>query len=222
MKIRNVNLASLLLIVLFAAFGQAQQAQKPAPEKDGYNDNKEHSLPCRLDKVVINAQGPTGKANLDRSDFPVIGDFSSPVVWSKLDNPATNQFNQTVPDQFFAYTFKFPAWTNSGKECCRCVDGATLTVKVKALQTGAVGTASSGNDGIGVYSSLAPGPKHEVVPGHYIWPNGATAGQIETLTFQIPCKYLTNGHLSFFVQDDTAVLSATLSLSRCCLSDEGR
>jgi hypothetical protein len=65
-------------------------------------------------------------------------------------------------------------------------------------------------------------PSHVVVPGHLIWPNGATTGQIETLTFQIPCKYLTNGHLSFTVQDDTAVLSATLSLSRCCLTDEGR
>jgi hypothetical protein len=216
MKIRNLTLASLLLIVLFAAFGQAQQAQKPGQEKDGYNDNKEHSLPCRLDKIVINGQGPTGKANLDRSDFP---DNLDPAFWNKLQN---SQFNQTGIDQPFAYTFKFPAWTNSGKECCRCVDGATLTVKLKALQTGGVGTASSGNDGMSVGSSLAPGPSHTVVPGHYIWPNGATAGQIETLTFQIPCKYLTNGHLSFTVQDDTAVLSATLSLTRCCLTDEGR
>jgi len=216
MKIRKLNLASLLLIVLIAAFGQAQQAQKPGPEKDGYNDNKEHSLPCRNIPTEIIGKGPTGKANLDHSDFPVNSMFS-PVLWSKLDNPVTNQFNQTVPDQLFAYTFH---WTNSGKECCRCIDGATLTVKLKALQTGGVGSPSSGNDYIVVVSSLAP--NNHVVESRSAWPNGATAGQIETLTFQIPCKYLANGHLSFYVEDDTAVLSATLLLTRCCLNDEGR
>src|SRR5258708_706745 len=121
MKIRNLNIASLLLVVLFAAFGQAQ-VQSQDTRKDGKDDdNKEHSLPCKLDKALINGQGPTGKANLDHSDFPVNATFS-PAVWNALNNPATNLFNQTVPDQFFAYTFKFPAWMNSGKECCRCID----------------------------------------------------------------------------------------------------
>ena len=214
MKIRNLNIASLLLIVLLiAAFGQAQS--QDARKNDLRNDdNKEHSLPCRLDKIVINAQGPTGKANLVRSDFP---DNLSPAIWSALENPATNQFNQTVPNQFFAYTFKFLAWTNSGKECCRCIDGATLTVKVKALQGWPPNSPTSANDGIDVYSSLAPGPSH-LVAGQLIWPNGATTGQIETLTFQIPCKYL-GSTLSIALQDDTAALSAQLSLSRCCLTE---
>lgn len=215
MKIRNLNIASILLIVLFAAgLSQAQQAQKIGPDKD--DDNKEHSLPCRQDKTVINAQGPTGKANLDRSDFP---DNFSPTVWNALENPATNAFNQTVADQAFAYTFKFPAWTNSGK-CCRCIEGATLTVKLKALIGGGINSASSWNDDVVVYSSLAPGPAHQVV-FQRIWPQGASVatGQTEILTFKIPCKYLTNGHLSFYVEDDTAVLSAQLSLSRCCLEN---
>jgi len=215
MKIRNLNIASLLLIVLFAAgLGQAQQAQKTGPGKD--DDNKEHSLPCKLDKALINGQGPTGKANLDHSDFPVNATFS-PAVWNALNNPATNLFNQTVPNQFFAYTFKFPAWTNSGKECCRCIDGATLTVKLKALQGGGPSSSSSGNDYIVVVSSLAP--NNHIVVSQPAWPNGAATGQIETLTIPIPCKYLTNGHLSFYVEDDTAVLSAQLSLSRCCLTE---
>ena len=215
MKMRNLNIVIVLLSVfLFTSFGQTQEARKA----DNY-DNKEHFLPCKLETKFIDGQGPTGKANLDRSDFP---DNFDPAVWSALQNPATNMFNQaaTAINQAFAYTFHFPGWANSGRECCRCTD-AILTVKLKALQTGGPNGAS-GNDDIVIYSSLAPGPSHSVV-SQRIWPNNyATAGQTETLTFKIPCKYLTNGHISMYVEDDTAVLSAQLALSRCCLTPEGK
>jgi len=208
---RNLTITIALLSVLLSAnFGQTQELRK---DDNNRNDNKEHSLPCRPERTVINAQGPTGKANLDRSDF--FANFD-PVVWNKLLDPATNQFNQTAINQAFAYTFHFPV---GGKECCRCIEGATLTVTLKALQTGPAGSSTSSNDLIYIVSSLAPGNK---VIGQVLWPHAATAGQTETLTFQIPCKYLTNGHISFYVEDDTAVTQAQLTLSRCCLLPEGK
>lgn len=209
MKIRNLIIAiALLTSLLGTGLGQTREERK--------DDDKEHSLPCSQQKQVINGQGPTGKVNLDRSDFP---DNMSPTTWTGLENPATNQFNQTKTDQFFAYTFKFPGWPSSnGKECCRCTEGATLTVKFKALQGGGPNSSSSWNDDVVVYSSLAPGPTHQVV-GQRIWSGTVVTGQTETLTFKIPCKFLANGHLSILVEDDTAVVSAELSLSRCCLEN---
>jgi len=205
---KNLNIIIVLLsLLLTTSFGQTQEAAR--------EDSKEHSLPCRLESTTVNGQGPTGKVNLDRSDFP---DNFDPVHWPLLQNPATNKFNQTAIDQWFAYTFHFPV---SEKECCRCVDGAKLTITFKALQTGGPDGAS-GNDIVYLLSSLAPGPSHKVL-SQFIWPGQhATAGQTETLTFQIPCKYLTNGHFSIFVEDDTAVTSAQLTLSRCCLLPEGK
>src|SRR5882724_4219423 len=211
MKIRNLIIAIALLTgMLGTGLGQTQEERR--------DDDKENALPCKQERVAINGQGPTGKVNLDRSDFP---DDFNPTTWAALENPTTNQFNQTRSDQGFAYTFKFPAWSNSNKkECCRCTEGATLTVKFKALQGGGINTPSSWNDDVVVYSSLAPGPAHQVL-FQRIWPQTAAVatGQTETLTFKIPCKYLSNGHLSIYVEDDTAVLSAELSLSRCCLEN---
>jgi len=211
MKIRNLIIAIALLTgLLGTGLGQTQEERR--------DDDKENALPCKQERVAINGQGPTGKVNLDRSDFP---DNFDPTAFAALENPATNQFNQTAINQFFGYTFKFPAWSNSNKkECCRCTEGATLTVKLKALQGGGPHSPSSWNDAVEVYSSLAPGPSHKVV-GQYIWLQtaGVATGQTETLTFKIPCQYLSNGHLSIYVEDDTAVLSAELSLSRCCLEN---
>ncbi|HWZ46271.1 MAG TPA: hypothetical protein VNW97_22555 [Candidatus Saccharimonadales bacterium] len=209
---KNILMAAALLTGLVATgFGQAQE------ERREDKDNKEHSLPCRQERLVIKGHGPTGKANLDHSDFP---SSFTPAEFAVLDNPATNMFNQTAINQHFAYTFRFPGWPSAnGKECCRCIDGATVTITFKALQGGPPKSPTSANDVVTILSSLAPGPGH-VVANQDIWPNGATTGQTETLTFKVPCKFLSNGHLSFFVQDDTAVLSAELSLSSCCLEGE--
>jgi hypothetical protein len=207
---KHILIAAALLTSLIATgFGQAQEERR--------EDSREQSLPCKQERVVVKGHGPTGKANLDHSDFPA---SFTPSEFALLDNPATNLFNQTAINQHFAYTFRFPGWPGgNGKECCRCIEGATLTVTVKGLQGGSRPSSTSGNDALSIYSSLAPGPGH-VVTTQYLWPNGVSTGQTETLTFKIPCKYLANGHISIFVEDDTAVVSAELSMLRCCLEDD--
>lgn len=207
---KHILIAAALLTGLIATgFSQTQEERR--------EDGKDHSLPCKQERLVIQAHGPTGKANLDHSDFWT--NFTA-AEFAALDNPATNLFNQTSINQHFAYTFRFPGWPGAnGKECCRCVEGATLTVTFKALQGGPPQSATSANDVISILSSLAPGPSH-VVTSQILWPGGVKTGQTETLTFKIPCKYLANGHLSIFAEDDTAVVSAELSLLRCCLEDD--
>ena len=125
-----------------------------------------------------------------------------------------SQWNQTAINKSFGHTFHFPM--PNGNECCLMTTG-TLQVKVKCLQSGGANTSTSGNDDIELVK--APG-----VPvtgfAKRIWPQpkGCVAGAVTTVTFTgIPASVLSTGRVSFFVEDDTAVLGATLTLHGCCL-----
>lgn len=119
-----------------------------------------------------------------------------------------SQWNQTVADKAFGTTFRLPPTPGS---CCVWTS-ATVVLTIKALQGGAFNTASSGNDGVNIIS-------HGVsVAGVTPWPNGATTGETKSLTIRVPASVLASrNEFSLYVQDDTAVLDATVRFEGCCI-----
>jgi len=116
-------------------------------------------------------------------------------------------WNQMASNQAFGHTFLFPA---PPTQCCLMTSGK-LVVTLKSLLGGNPSQSNSGNDGIAIYSGPA------AVVNQLIWSNGSNPGDTTTLTFTIPAAVLATGHFSLYVQDDTAVVSAHLSMVACCL-----
>ncbi len=122
----------------------------------------------------------------------------------------------TVANKGYAHTFEW----KPNAPCCQ-VTKATLVVKMKSIEGGTSATSSdAGNDIIAVLGSggVAIAPYHEPVYGpKFPFP----AGTLVTKTWDIQgaalSKLNTAHTLSFYVQDDTTVLSATLQLTGCCL-----
>lgn len=114
----------------------------------------------------------------------------------------------------YLHTF---AWKPQSK-CCQ-VTKAVLTVKLKANKGGKSATSSdAGNDTISVvHAGTGVAPYSEKV--YNSWP--FSAGQTVVKTWDLTGVALTNintdKRLSFAVQDDTQVVSATLRLEGCCL-----
>src|SRR6185295_17065976 len=123
-----------------------------------------------------------------------------------------NTFGGTSSDTCFRHTFTLPV---PSELCCQCVESKknTLTLRYQALVAGPHGSATSGNDNVGFYSN------HQYIAGtsQDLYPGGATKGQIVTKTIPLRCSWLANNRLSFNIQDDTSVLSATLDVDLCCV-----
>lgn len=133
---------------------------------------------------------------------PVLTEFPANVQ----PNLAGSVWNQTAVDKFFGHTFRF----KPRGECC-AFTGGTLQVTIKALRNGTAGGSSSNNDAVNVYAN---GTRIGLFQP---WLNGVSAGAQATGTFPLQASDLANGMISFFVQDDTAVVSAQLVLDECCL-----
>jgi len=115
-------------------------------------------------------------------------------------------FNQTAINKEFAYTFFLP-------DCCRWTK-AYLTVTVKALQSGPPNSPTSANDWVTINHMGQAVPQFSWQP----FANGAILGQIATHTFALNQNDLAllGNHITFAVEDDTAVMSADLTLEGCC------
>jgi hypothetical protein len=116
----------------------------------------------------------------------------------------------TTPNKCYIHTFDLPI---SSDLCCQCIDSKKnfLTIRYKALQGGPVNSASSWNDTVAIYPGALSAAK--------LYPQGSAVatGQTGTKTIPITCAMLAHNRLSFLVQDDTAVTSATLDLDLCCV-----
>lgn len=120
----------------------------------------------------------------------------------------------------FLYTFK---WRSP--ECCKIMS-ATLTVKMHSNEPGSGRTASdSGNDRIAI---VAHGGHGAGIPGYGDWvytsptfPQNQAASRVWNLTGAALASLNANNTLSFVVEDDTSVDSATLVLNRCCINKPG-
>jgi hypothetical protein len=147
--------------------------------------------------IVLDIQGEKSPAVQDSSDLPA----------NLIPLTAGSVWNQTAVNKGFAHTFHF----KPEGECCVWTTG-TLTMEVKALQGGPGGSPTSANDGVTVFSNKVIVPP-QVSP----WSAGVATGATKTLTFNIPAAALALGKVSFYVEDDTAVVWAHLHLEGCCI-----
>lgn len=172
----------------------AQQERLPAIEQEATSiDSQRCPFPD-----VLRIPGGTPPA-------PVLSEFPSivrPLVGGSV-------WNQTAADKAFGHTFRYPV--AAPNECC-VITGGKLIINIKALQDGFPKGVGAANDGVNVYTGNAV-----VGQNSPWWLTGVTSGTTKTVTFPIPAGALTSGLLSFYVQDDTAVLSAELVIERCCL-----
>ena len=140
--------------------------------------------------------GPSGPATPILSQFPAnVRPLIGGSVW-----------NQTAADKQFGHTFRFNPMT---KECCAMTSGL-LTLHLKALVGGS--GATSANDGVNVFVGGVQ------IGAQTPWTSTVVTGATRTMTFQITANNLTSGFVSFYVEDDTAVVSAELDLTGCCIT----
>jgi len=179
----------LIAAVMFTAFAATLAAQEKRVDGE---------VLCPM-PIHITIKGESHPPTPDPKDF---GPKLAPLV-------AGSQWNQTAVNKAFGTTFHFPPHE---KPCCAWTRG-TLVVTVKALQGGPKDSSTSGNDDLEIFSGGS------AVPGfsQRIWPTGATTGQTRTITLNIPPNILAKGEFSLYVEDDTAVISADLTLEGCCL-----
>ena len=179
------------LVVLSAATLSAQEEQREAPVK--YPPGQ---FPCP------HPYSQTFKAPPPATPAPVLSELPA-----NMQSPvAGSQWNQTAINKHFAHTFRFP----SERQCC-LISKATLSVTIKALQGGPKDSPSSANDMVYVFAGGT------VLQSQQPWKNGVATGTTTTLTFNFTQQQLAGGMLTIYVQDDTAVVSASLNVSGCCI-----
>jgi hypothetical protein len=126
--------------------------------------------------------------------------------------------NYTQPDKAYLHTF---VWKHEQK-CCQ-VTSAVLTVKMKALLPGqAANSSDAGNDDISiVHAGQVVQPYNERIYNgiNRPFPAGQTATKVWNLNPTALGILNSTGTLTFYVEDDTSVLSATLQLTGCCLTN---
>lgn len=150
--------------------------------------------PCPFPTTAHYSAGPTPAPSPVLSEFPAnVRPLISGSTW-----------NQTAHNKAIGHTFRYGV-----KECC-AVTSATLTLRIKALEGGSGPT--SANDGINVYVGGIQ------IAAQTPWTSSVTTGATKTVTIPLNGNQLTNGMVSFYVQDDTAVISADLDLVICCVT----
>lgn len=201
-------LALVLAALGLAGFGVAEETPEarvaPVPP---------HSkpVPCPF-PMHINLSASSGAA-------PHVADFPA-----QCSAGYTSTLNWTKADTCFRYTFRWKPLT----DCCQCTS-ATLTIKYKSLQDCQSATPDGGNEDSTSRQSATSGACNDSIS---LWSNGSaipgtshalyttfpvTKGQTGSKSIPIKCEWLKNNRLSFIVQDDTAVTSATLSVVGCCV-----
>lgn len=162
-------------------------------------------VPLQLCPAPINLTLTAATPNVFKGDFTA----------AQLSNYQTN-LNYSGTDKQYLHTFE---WKRKHR-CCQ-ITKAVLTVRMKALLPGQSNSSSdAGNDGIALMHLGASVPPYsERVYSSWPFP----AGQLATKTWHLTGAALANinahSRLSFAVQDDTMVQSATLQLTGCCLKD---
>jgi hypothetical protein len=156
--------------------------------------------PSRQQSINLTAPAPPpapASATPNPADFPTT---PCSAGWE-------SNFGGHTINRCFKHTF---TWKAPGPGC-RCLSGE-LTIQYKALQGGPPGSPTSVNDTVAIYSggSGVPGTSQELYSGT------VTTGQTGTKTIRLTCDMLQHNRLSFLVQDDTSVTSATLHVVYCC------
>jgi hypothetical protein len=190
------------------------------------SSTKSQESATRVAQVPV-AQSPCPKAlaltiPANSSSNVFAGDFTPTQLAGAVG------LNYPGSDKPFVYTFQ---WRRE-QTCCQ-VTKAVLTVRMRSNQPGQSKTSyDAGNDSINimhggnsiygeaVYSGpppLWPFPVNQLAVKQWTWTLNAS-----TLSNTILSNINNSNRLSFYVQDDTRVESATLQLSGCCLSTPQR
>jgi len=197
-----VALAGLMLSGLATAQRTAPVAQPlPSPIVGSEDLANANTCPAPMtQKLVVKPTDPIEAADM-------------PNEWQ-----AGNGLNGTKTNTFYGHTFR---WNTRGR-CCQ-VTRAVLTVNFKALQNGSFNGPNAFNDTISVTDGgmiVAVG----ISGDGRIWPQAGLASNFpagnttsKTITITNP-SILASGRLSFYVQDDTAITGATLTITGCCLN----
>jgi hypothetical protein len=188
MKTVKYNLRNLLLVLVAALFSATALTSAGAQQ-------------CPNPRQ-INLTQATGAAT------PVLADFPTTPCSAGFEP----NFGGTKIDRCFRHTFSFAP---PNELCCQCIDGKsnTLTIRYKALLGGPAGSPTSANDTFAIYSngSVVSGTSQALYSG------AVTTGQVVTKTIPLKCSWLTNNRVSFLFQDESALQSATLKISTCCV-----
>lgn len=182
----------LTIIVLFVIAIGAGAAQRPKPARAFPS---EELRPC-LSPSTATLSAPIG---------------ISPPAPDSLEFPAGMSVNGSVWNQTiqkpFGHTFKLPPVL---QKCCGR-KSVRLWVTMKALSPGVSG--KSGDDVVSLVSGTVP------KSSQVVWGSGAmTSG---TLLINVPSAVFNTGKVSFFVGEDTAVVSAKLEVDTCCSVCDG-
>lgn len=199
---RRYQIAGLALSASLIALGVstvfAQDMGRPMPMEGTMERPTGRPIPCPSPvSLTLNVGAP------NQADF-------SAASWALRVG-----LNYTGINKHFLGTF---TWQPKSK-CCE-LSSAILTVKMQANSGGASATASdSGNDGLGVVlsggtSSGIGGPVYSNFP----FPAGTQITKTYPITGSALAKLDSGGGLSFLVEDDTKVTSATLVIRGCCLN----
>lgn len=158
----------------------------------------EAACPKPIIALTLTATAP----NVLNSDFNS-AQLGAPRAW----------LNDSSFNKSFLYTFQ---WKRE-ERCCQ-ITRALLTVKVKANQRGLSSTSSdAGNDSITIMHSGVSVQSEAIYYNYWPFSVGLMASKSVTLNPAALNNLNATGQLSFDVQDDTSVQSATLQLWGCCL-----
>ncbi|HEV7238145.1 MAG TPA: hypothetical protein VGQ36_02815 [Thermoanaerobaculia bacterium] len=186
---------AVLFLIVFAASALLAQEGRPAAQELQAVPPHPGIVACPFPYSQTFTNGPTPTPI--KAEFPAA--LQAAIVGSV--------WNQTVADKHFGHTFSFP----SQRECCLMTSGK-LEVTIKALQSAPPNDSASGNDAVHAIANGA------VFQSQQPWlTSGVTAGAVKTVWFTLTAAQLANGKISFYVQDDSAVLSARLTVSGCCI-----
>src|SRR6185295_17872409 len=195
---------TLVLVALAGSIGIGVAQKARPPQEVWQAERPQPPVTCRKPRHIhLTATSPQ-LATVVAADFSTV-----PVALEP-------SFGGLSINRHFRHTFTFPA---ANELCGQCVEGKnTLTLRYKALQGGPAGSSTSANDTMSIASNGVgvPGTSQSLYSGN------VTTGQVGTKTIKLECKWLTDNRLSFAVQDDTSVTSATLDVDFCCASKPGQ
>lgn len=190
MKTMKHNLRNLVLVSVAALFLATAFATA------GTLGQKATPLQCPTPRhVTLTASTPS--ANM--ADFP-----------ANCSAGYEQNLGGGTPNRCYIHTFDLPT---PSEFCCQCVESKKnfLTIRYKALQGGPVNSPSSWNDTVAIYPGGLSATKL------YAQGSAVATGQTGTKTIRVTCAMLAHNRLSFLVQDDTSVTSATLDVDLCCV-----
>ncbi len=187
------------MFVFGGVAGSQEPMERRLPEVPTEGEGEKRIMRCPTPMNITLKAPPPTQATPNSTDFP-----PAPPPPSGIEP----NFGGTTKNRHFRHTFSWKPLT----DCCQYLSG-TLTLTYEALSQGQSTTSpNAGNDSWSIW-------KNGTVQGSgYVYTSFPfQQGQTGTITIQLTPAMLAGNRLSFLVQDDTSVKSATLNVVACCV-----